>query len=80
MADCFDYDTFDERIKTAFEDAEKAGLSFEFIPETANTEHPNTARIVIGDGKQEMSMVGYFNRWWKNRNYRVKRISIATFR
>ncbi|WP_342600655.1 L-serine ammonia-lyase, iron-sulfur-dependent subunit beta [Psychrobacillus sp. FSL H8-0483] len=53
-----DYDTFDERIKTAFEDAEKVGLSFEFIPETAHTEHPNTARIVIGDGQQEMSMVG----------------------
>ena len=53
-----DYDTFDERIKTAFEDAKKAGLTFEFIPEKANTEHPNTARIVIGDGKQEMSMVG----------------------
>ena len=53
-----DYDTFDERIKTAFEDAEKAGLTFDFIPETANTEHPNTARIVIGDGEQEMSMVG----------------------
>ncbi|WP_391121149.1 MULTISPECIES: L-serine ammonia-lyase, iron-sulfur-dependent subunit beta [unclassified Psychrobacillus] len=53
-----DYDTFDERIKTAFEDAEKAGLTFEFIPETAHTEHPNTARIVIGDGHQEMSLVG----------------------
>lgn len=53
-----DYDTFDERIKTAFEDAKKAGLTFEFIPETAHTEHPNTARIVIGDGVQEMSMVG----------------------
>lgn len=43
------YDTFDDRIKTAFEDAKKAGLEYEFIPETANTEHPNTARLVIGD-------------------------------
>lgn len=53
-----DYDTFDERIKTAFEDAEKAGLLFEFIPETAHTEHPNTTRIVIGDENREMSLVG----------------------
>lgn len=53
-----DYDTDDERIKTSFEEAERLGLTFEFIPETAHTEHPNTARIVIGDGEQEMSMVG----------------------
>ena len=53
-----DYDTFDERIKTAFEDAKAANLSFEFIPETANTEHPNTARLVLGDDAGEMSIVG----------------------
>lgn len=53
-----DYDTDDERIRTAFEQAETLGLSYEFIPETAHTEHPNTARIVVGDGEQEMSMVG----------------------
>ena len=53
-----DYDTFDERIKTAFEEAEKLGLSFEFIPETGHVDHPNTARIVIGDDKSEMSMMG----------------------
>ena len=56
--DYLDYDTFDERIKTAFDDAKKLGLTFEFIPETAHTEHPNTARIVIGDDEGEMSMVG----------------------
>lgn len=53
-----DYDTFDERIKTAFEEAEKLGLSYEFIPETGHVDHPNTARIVIGDEKSEMSMMG----------------------
>lgn len=53
-----DYDTFDERIKTAFEEAEKLGMSYEFIPETGNVDHPNTARIVIGDEKSEMSMMG----------------------
>ena len=53
-----DYDTFDERIKTAFNDAEEAGVSFEFIPEEEETEHPNTARLVIGDDDMEMTMVG----------------------
>ncbi|QTD42360.1 L-serine ammonia-lyase, iron-sulfur-dependent subunit beta [Sporosarcina sp. Te-1] len=53
-----DYDTHDERIKTAFEDAAKAGMTFEFIPEEEEAEHPNTARIVIGDDKGEMELVG----------------------
>lgn len=53
-----DYDTFDERIKTAFKEAKAAGLVYEFIPETDHPEHPNTARIVIGDDDMEMSMVG----------------------
>ncbi|CEG22443.1 L-serine dehydratase, beta chain [Planococcus massiliensis] len=53
-----DYDTFDERIKTSFEEAEKLGMSFEFIPETGHVDHPNTARIVIGDERSEMSLMG----------------------
>ena len=53
-----DYDTDDERIKTAFEDAAKAGMTFEFIPEEEEADHPNTARIVIGDSKGEMELVG----------------------
>lgn len=53
-----DYDTYDERIKTAFKEAENAGLTFEFITESDHPEHPNTARIVIGDNDTEMSMVG----------------------
>lgn len=53
-----DYDTDDERIKTAFAEAEKAGLTYTFLPETAHTEHPNTARIVMGDDDGEMSVVG----------------------
>lgn len=53
-----DYDTYDERIKTAFKEAADAGLTFEFITETDHTDHPNTARIVIGDDQMEMSMVG----------------------
>ncbi len=61
-----DFDTFDERIKTSFEHAKEADLEFEFIPETAHKEHPNTARIVLGDDTGEMICRRYFNRWWKN--------------
>ena len=51
-----DFDTYDERIKTAFEHAKNEGLTFEIIPETAHKEHPNTARIVLGDDESEMSV------------------------
>src|SRR5690606_278164 len=53
-----DYDTFDERIKTAFEDAAAADMTFEFIPEEVEADHPNTAKIVIGDSQGEMELVG----------------------
>ena len=53
-----DYDTHDERIKTAFEDAKEAGMKYEFIPEEAHKEHPNTARLVMGDDNGEMSVEG----------------------
>lgn len=53
-----DYDTHDERIKTAFEDAKQAGMHYEFIPEEAHKEHPNTARLVMGDDNGEMSVEG----------------------
>jgi L-serine dehydratase len=53
-----DYDTFDERIKTAFEDAAALGMTFEFIPEEEESDHPNTAKLVIGDKQGEMELVG----------------------
>lgn len=53
-----DYDTFDERIKTAFEDAEKIGFTFEFIPEEEEMDHPNTAKVVIGDKDSVMELTG----------------------
>ena len=53
-----DYDTFDERIKSAFADAEKLGLTYEFIPEEEEAEHPNTARLVIGDSTSVMELTG----------------------
>lgn len=51
-----DFDTNDTRIIDAFKYAKEANLEFEIIPETANKEHPNTARIVLSDGQNEMSI------------------------
>lgn len=52
------FDTFDERIKTSFELAKEASMTYEFIPENGHTEHPNTARLVIGDDAGEMELIG----------------------
>jgi len=53
-----DYDTFDERIKEAFHHAEEAGMIVEFFEEDASVEHPNTARIIVGDDESEFELVG----------------------
>lgn len=53
-----DYETFDERISQSIDLATKNGMKIEFIEEDAITDHPNTARIRIGDDKEEMELVG----------------------
>lgn len=53
-----DYDTFDERIKTAFTEASQLGMTFEFIAEEEEAAHPNTARLVIGDSEGTMELTG----------------------
>lgn len=53
-----DYDTFDERIKTAFTEAAQLGMTFEFIAEEEEAAHPNTARLVIGDSQGTMELTG----------------------
>ncbi|QQZ07984.1 L-serine ammonia-lyase, iron-sulfur-dependent subunit beta [Heyndrickxia vini] len=53
-----DFDTFDERIIHSIDLAKEQGMEIEFIAETAIPEHPNTAKIVIGDSNGEMELVG----------------------
>ncbi|MEH7222520.1 L-serine ammonia-lyase, iron-sulfur-dependent subunit beta [Bacillus sp. JJ1566] len=53
-----DFDTFDERIKTSLEIAKEAGMQIKFIEEEAIPEHPNTARVSIGDDEGELELVG----------------------
>ncbi|WP_456271580.1 L-serine ammonia-lyase, iron-sulfur-dependent subunit beta [Bacillus sp. AK031] len=53
-----DYDTFDERIKESLKIAKEKGIRVRFHEEDAVTDHPNTARIRLGDDKSEMELVG----------------------
>ncbi|SEI70444.1 L-serine dehydratase [Bhargavaea ginsengi] len=53
-----DYDTDDERIRTAFQEAGRVGLKYEFITVDEEPEHPNTARVRIGDADGEMELTG----------------------
>ena len=53
-----DFDTFDERIIDALSIAEEKGMRIQFTEESANADHPNTARIRIGDENGELELVG----------------------
>ncbi|MEH7882812.1 L-serine ammonia-lyase, iron-sulfur-dependent subunit beta [Bacillus sp. JJ1609] len=52
------FDTFDERIIGAIDIAKKSGMKIKFIEEEAITDHPNTARVLIGDEQGEQELVG----------------------
>ncbi|MGN1385192.1 MAG: L-serine ammonia-lyase, iron-sulfur-dependent subunit beta [Bacillus sp. (in: firmicutes)] len=53
-----DFETDDERIIRAIEIAEADGMEIRFIEEEAVPDHPNTAKIRMGDDDGEMEMVG----------------------
>ncbi|NDI33253.1 L-serine ammonia-lyase, iron-sulfur-dependent subunit beta [Chengkuizengella sediminis] len=53
-----DFDTFDERIKSALGIAHQLGINVSFREEDAVTDHPNTARVKIGDDAGELELVG----------------------
>lgn len=53
-----DFDTFDERIIVAIDIAKRSGMKIKFIEEEAITDHPNTARVLIGDDQGELELVG----------------------
>ncbi|GMB08499.1 L-serine ammonia-lyase, iron-sulfur-dependent subunit beta [Thermolongibacillus altinsuensis] len=52
------FDTFDERIKTSLQIAKEEGIDITFQEEEAIPNHPNTARIRLGDEKGELELVG----------------------
>ncbi|MGE6378021.1 L-serine ammonia-lyase, iron-sulfur-dependent subunit beta [Peribacillus muralis] len=53
-----DFDTFDERIKESLELARKKKMKITFREEEAVPEHPNTAKITVGDDDGELELVG----------------------
>jgi L-serine dehydratase len=53
-----DFDTDDVRIRDALDIAKGKGIVLSFHEDEASTEHPNTARIKVGDGKEELELVG----------------------
>ncbi|MGM0863584.1 MAG: L-serine ammonia-lyase, iron-sulfur-dependent subunit beta [Bacillota bacterium] len=53
-----DYDTYDERIIESINVAKQKGIKIKFQEEDAITDHPNTARIRMGDDKGEIELVG----------------------
>lgn len=53
-----DFDTFDERIIDAIDIASKDGMKITFREEEAISDHPNTARVLIGDSQGELELVG----------------------
>ncbi|CAH0346943.1 L-serine ammonia-lyase, iron-sulfur-dependent subunit beta [Bacillus sp. CECT 9360] len=53
-----DFDTFDERIKESLEIARSKKIKIKFIEEEAITDHPNTAKITMGDKNGEMELTG----------------------
>ncbi|WP_043933368.1 L-serine ammonia-lyase, iron-sulfur-dependent subunit beta [Bacillus sp. EB01] len=53
-----DFDTDDPRIIEAIDIAKGKGIKITFIEEDAITDHPNTARVIIGDEKGELELVG----------------------
>ncbi|HEY4600346.1 MAG TPA: L-serine ammonia-lyase, iron-sulfur-dependent subunit beta [Cerasibacillus sp.] len=52
------YDTDDERLRKALQLAEKRGIEIEFIEDSARVDHPNTARIIIGDEAETLELIG----------------------
>ncbi|MFX3624617.1 MAG: L-serine ammonia-lyase, iron-sulfur-dependent subunit beta [Ectobacillus sp.] len=53
-----DFDTDDPRIPSSLQLAKQAGIEVTFIEEDAVTDHPNTARIWMTNGRDELEVVG----------------------
>ncbi|KGX93205.1 serine dehydratase subunit beta [Pontibacillus halophilus JSM 076056 = DSM 19796] len=53
-----DYDTYDTRISTSLETAKEKGIRVTITEEDAHADHPNTARIRLGDDQGDLELVG----------------------
>jgi L-serine dehydratase len=53
-----DFETDDKRIIDSIQIAKERGMNISFIEESAIPNHPNTARVIIGDDHGKLEMVG----------------------
>ncbi|KGP73952.1 L-serine ammonia-lyase, iron-sulfur-dependent subunit beta [Pontibacillus yanchengensis] len=53
-----DFETYDQRISQSLTIAKEKGIKVQFYEEDAHTDHPNTARIRIGDDDGDLELVG----------------------
>jgi L-serine dehydratase len=59
IAGLLDYPTDDVRIKSSLDEAEKAGLKYQFKSVgNASALHPNTVKVVMHKGEREIEVVG----------------------
>ncbi|WP_106497661.1 L-serine ammonia-lyase, iron-sulfur-dependent subunit beta [Lentibacillus sp. Marseille-P4043] len=52
------FETDDPRMSKALEIAKEKNIKVEFIEDDAKADHPNTARLIIGNDTEEMELVG----------------------
>jgi|SRR5699024_6604 len=52
------YETDDERMSESLTTAKERGIDITFIEDPAASNHPNTARIVVGNEKQSIELTG----------------------
>jgi len=52
------FETDDTRMSEALDLAKSRGLEIEFIEDTAAVDHPNTARLIIGNESEQVELVG----------------------
>lgn len=58
VAGILDFDTFDLRLKNSLAIARQAGMEVVLKTSEVLTEHPNTARVKLSDGQQQIEVVG----------------------
>lgn len=58
VAGILDFDTADDRIRESIEIAKSKGIQLTFMEEDAAVDHPNTARIKMGNSLESMELVG----------------------
>ncbi|GLO65954.1 MULTISPECIES: L-serine ammonia-lyase, iron-sulfur-dependent subunit beta [Oceanobacillus] len=52
------FETDDPRMNDALKIAKDQGLDIEFIEDSASADHPNTARLIIGDENDQQELMG----------------------